>query len=118
VTRVLEIGWWTNHGPVNPPHSLLHTFPLHTHTQEMRTSAVMFSDTLQRYNIRVSQDQKWEHQLWCSVTHYKGTTYGCLRTRMQAKMGYKISKQITGKCVTVQVFGNDSNKWKFDSEGN
>jgi hypothetical protein len=25
---------------------------------------------------------------------------------------------IIWKCVTVQVFGNDSNKSKFDSEGN
>lgn len=28
VTCVLEVGWWTDHGPVNPPNSLLHTFPL------------------------------------------------------------------------------------------
>lgn len=28
VTRVLEVGWWTDHGPVNPPDSLLRTFPL------------------------------------------------------------------------------------------
>jgi hypothetical protein len=27
-------------------------------------------------------------------------------------------KQIILKCVTVQVFGNDSNKSKFDSGGN
>jgi hypothetical protein len=30
VTCVLEVCWWTDHGPVNPPHLLPHTFPLHT----------------------------------------------------------------------------------------
>jgi hypothetical protein len=28
---------------------------------------------------------------------------------------YKIFKQIVSKCVTVQIFGNNSNKSKFDS---
>jgi hypothetical protein len=32
--------------------------------------------------------------------------------------GNKNRKQIIRKCVTVQVFGNDSNKSKFDSGGN
>lgn len=27
VTRVLEVCWWTNHGPVDPPDLLPHTFP-------------------------------------------------------------------------------------------
>jgi hypothetical protein len=30
----------------------------------------------------------------------------------------KNSKQIIWKCVTVQIFGDNSNKSKFDSEGN
>jgi hypothetical protein len=30
----------------------------------------------------------------------------------------KKSKQIVWKCVTVQICGDDSNKWKFDSGGN
>jgi hypothetical protein len=34
------------------------------------------------------------------------------------KSGYKNSKQIILKCVTVQVFGGDSNKSTFDSGGN
>jgi hypothetical protein len=31
---------------------------------------------------------------------------------------FKNRKQTIWKCVTVQVFGNDSNKSKFDSGGN
>jgi hypothetical protein len=34
------------------------------------------------------------------------------------KFGYKNRKEIIWKGVTVQVFGNDSNKSKFDSERN
>jgi hypothetical protein len=34
------------------------------------------------------------------------------------KSGNKNRKQIIWKCVTVQVFGNDSNKSKFDIGGN
>jgi hypothetical protein len=34
------------------------------------------------------------------------------------KSGNKIRKQIIWKCVIRQVFGNDSNKTKFDSGGN
>jgi hypothetical protein len=30
----------------------------------------------------------------------------------------KNNKQIVWKCVTVQMFGDDSNKLKFDSGGN
>jgi hypothetical protein len=30
--------------------------------------------------------------------------------RLQKKLQHKISKQIIGKCVTVQIFGNDSKK--------
>jgi hypothetical protein len=30
----------------------------------------------------------------------------------------KNSKEIVWKCVTVQIFGDDSNKSKFDSGGN
>jgi hypothetical protein len=37
---------------------------------------------------------------------------------MQAKIGEKNRKQFIWKCVTVLVFGNDSNKSKFDSGGN
>jgi len=32
VTCVLEVGRWTNHGPVNPSDMLLHTFPLQRQT--------------------------------------------------------------------------------------
>jgi hypothetical protein len=34
-----------------------------------------------------------------------------------SKSGHKSSKQIVWKCVTVQIFGNDSNNLKFDSGG-
>jgi hypothetical protein len=51
---------------------------------------------------------------------------GCLRTGCwvddsdwsRPKSGNKNRKQIIWKCVTVQVFGNDSSKSKFDSGGN
>jgi hypothetical protein len=33
----------------------------------------------------------------------------------RSKSGHINSKQIVGKCVTVQLFGNNSNKQKFDS---
>jgi hypothetical protein len=33
------------------------------------------------------------------------------------KSGHKNSKQVVCKCVPVQIFGNDSNKSKFDSGG-
>jgi hypothetical protein len=36
----------------------------------------------------------------------------------RSKSGYKNSKQIVWKCVTVQIFGDDINNSKFDSGGN
>jgi hypothetical protein len=42
----------------------------------------------------------------------------CLITRIQVKSGHKNSILIIRKCITFQVFGNDSNKSKFDSGGN
>jgi hypothetical protein len=36
----------------------------------------------------------------------------------RSKSGHKNSKQVVWKCVTVQIFGDDSNKSKFDSGGN
>jgi hypothetical protein len=36
----------------------------------------------------------------------------------KSKSGHKSSKQIVWKCVTVQIFGDDSNKSKFNSEEN
>jgi hypothetical protein len=39
-------------------------------------------------------------------------------TRMQVKSGHKNSKWIVSKCVTVQIFGNNRNKSKFDSGEN
>jgi hypothetical protein len=36
----------------------------------------------------------------------------------RSKLGHKISKQIIWQCVTVQIFGDDSNKSKFDSGRN
>jgi hypothetical protein len=33
-------------------------------------------------------------------------------------MGHKNSKQIVWQCVTVQIFGDESNKSKFDSRRN
>jgi hypothetical protein len=35
-----------------------------------------------------------------------------------SKSGHKNGKQIVWKCVTVQIFGDDSKKSKFDSGGN
>jgi hypothetical protein len=32
--------------------------------------------------------------------------------------GHRNSKQIVWKCITVQIFGDDSNKSKFDSRVN
>jgi hypothetical protein len=34
------------------------------------------------------------------------------------KTGHKNSKQIIWKCITVEIFGNNSNKSKFDSGRN
>jgi hypothetical protein len=31
VTCMLEVGWRTDHGPVDPPDLLPHSLPLHTH---------------------------------------------------------------------------------------
>jgi hypothetical protein len=36
----------------------------------------------------------------------------------RSKLGHKNRKQIMWKCITVQMFGNDSNKSKFDSGRN
>jgi hypothetical protein len=36
----------------------------------------------------------------------------------RSKLGHKNIKPIIEKCVTVQICGNDSNKSKFNSEGN
>jgi hypothetical protein len=36
----------------------------------------------------------------------------------RSKSGHKNSKQIIWECVTVQTFGDDSKKSKFDSGGN
>jgi hypothetical protein len=36
----------------------------------------------------------------------------------RSKSGHKNRKQIVWKCVTFQIFGEDSNKSKFDTGGN
>jgi hypothetical protein len=36
----------------------------------------------------------------------------------RSKSGHKNSKEIVWNCVTVQIFGDDCNKSKFDSGGN
>jgi hypothetical protein len=41
-----------------------------------------------------------------------------LSPERRSKSGHKNSKQIIWKCVPVQIFGDDSNKPKFDSGGN
>jgi hypothetical protein len=41
-----------------------------------------------------------------------------LSTERRLKSGHKNSKQIVWKFVTVQIFGDDSNKSKFDSKEN
>jgi hypothetical protein len=41
-----------------------------------------------------------------------------LLSRHQNVATHKNHKQIVCKCITVQIFGNDSNKSKFDSGGN
>jgi hypothetical protein len=43
---------------------------------------------------------------------------GVSEPECRTNSGNKNRKQIIRKCVTVQVFGNDSNKSKFDSGGN
>jgi hypothetical protein len=46
------------------------------------------------------------------------TKYMLLITRIRAKSVHENSKQIVWKCITVQIFGDDSNNPKFDSGGN
>jgi hypothetical protein len=36
---------------------------------------------------------------------------------LRSKLGHKNSKHVILKCATVQIFGNDSNKSKYDSQG-
>jgi hypothetical protein len=41
-----------------------------------------------------------------------------LSPERRLKSGHKNSKQTISKCVTVQIFGNNNNKSKFDLGGN
>jgi hypothetical protein len=52
----------------------------------------------------------------CLEPNVDKTEYMLLsRHQSRSKSGHKNSKQIVSKCVTVQIFGNNSNKSKPDS---
>jgi hypothetical protein len=70
-------------------------------------------------NTETLNDASKEVGLEINVEKTKYIVYVAISSpECRLKSGHKNSKQIVWKCVTVQIFGDDSNKYKFYSGGN